>query len=946
MERVVSYSLGEDFIAGLAEFIEKNYLRQGRDINRLAFVFGGKRPALFLKKELSRRIKRGFFPPCFFSMDEFVGYLLSKKEKFSPVSDLEASFIIYRLAQKIVPDILAGRNSFSQFLPWAREIANFIQQLDLENIENAALKNIQLKAALGYDVPENVNALLKGIISLRQEYHAALKDKHAYSRGLIYLFCAKHIPEIDLSEFDTIFFCGLFYLHKTEEDIIKNIYALKKAMLFFQGNAEDWLVLEDIAQKFSIPIEPPEDSKPRFNLSIQAGFDVHSEVCLAREIIKKINNLEETAIILPEPNNLIPLLSELSTYVKDFNISMGYPLKRSALYSLFEYIFKAQETKKGNAYYTRDYLRVLSHPLIKNLRVTDNPALTRVLIHKIEEILLGREKTPLGGSLFISLSDVYNSKELYHLAAETMKNMDIRTDWDALRKTVKELHQILFVCWEDISNFAEFSLNLEKFLDFLLRRSLLGNYPFNLKMAESIFSLIEELNNPSFREEPFPKEDIFRIFKHKLDNEMISFSGSPLKGLQILGLLETRSLSFENVVVMDVNEAVIPNLKIYEPLIPREVMISLGINRLEKDEEIQRYQFKRLLSSARNVYLVYQKSEDKEKSRFIEELIWEKQRELRALEVLPIPQAGFKVRVLPKRVEIKKKPEVIKFLRECEYSASSINTYLRCPLMFYYQYLLGLEEKRDFLDEPEGRDIGSFIHELFKDAFSRFVGKRPRIDEKFKKDFFVTLDRKFTDEFQNKMKSDAFLTKEVLDFRMEKFLENEGERQVKEILCLEKTFKDRIKLDGAFFKFQAIVDRIDRLLDDSILILDYKTGGSDIMPEGVEKIEAAGFSREALRDTVRSFQLPLYLYLVEHNKEYKGSRMNAALYFIRNLREDFGLVRLFKEEESGDKEKMMSVYLKALGSILGEIIDPAVPFKADESDIYQCSSCPFSCLCR
>ena len=109
---------------------------------------------------------------------------------------------------------------------------------------------------------------------------------------------------------------------------------------------------------------------------------------------------------------------------------------------------------------------------------------------------------------------------------------------------------------------------------------------------------------------------MFRIFMNKLDHKPIAFSASPLKGLQILGLLETRSLNFENVLILDVNENSLPKLKIYEPLVPREVMISLGLNRLEKEEEIQRYQFKRLLSGARKVYLIYEESSKKEKAGF------------------------------------------------------------------------------------------------------------------------------------------------------------------------------------------------------------------------------------------------------------------------------------------------------------------------------------------
>jgi CRISPR/Cas system-associated exonuclease Cas4 (RecB family) len=967
MERIITCNLTENFIERLTDFLDENFLSKGKDISKLAIVFGGKRPALFLKKELSKKIKRGYLSPRFFSIDEFVEYIVSKKEMFLKISDLDACFTIYKLAQNLAKEILKDRDSFSKFLPWAREIYFFIEQLDLEDVKIKSLENIQFKARIGFDVPENINVLLSHIISLREAYHLSLKVKKAYSRGLIYLLSSDYVQDLDFSEFNFILFCGFFYLYKTEVQIIKHLYNINKALLLFQGDKSNWSVFKKYLKDFSFPIRPNLNPAPDFKLFIQAGFDVHSEACLIREIVKKINpalptkesasefgkggvkNLDKTVLVLPSPENLIPLLSEISKFVDDFNVSMGYPLKRSSLYWLFSSIFKAQETKKSDAYYSKDYLRVLNHPLIKNLKIiSDNPSITRVLVHKIEEIMVGIEKTSLSGSLFVKLKDLENSRELFDVTLSTMKTMEIEVTYEELKSLLKELHNLLFILWEDISNFYEFSLSLEKFLEFLLNFSFLGKYPLNLKMIEKVFTIKEELNNLSFNKEPFPKEDIFKIFDNKITYELISFSGSPLKGLQILGLFETRSLNFDNVIIMDVNESVLPALKIYEPLIPREVMIGLGINRLEKEEEIQHYHFQRLVSGAKNVYLIYQKRQDLEKSRFIEGLVWEKQKESNSLEVLDSALANFKVRVLAKKLEIKKDPTVIKFLKDqMEYSSSSINMYMQCPLRFYYQYVLALQEKEDLLDEPQERDMGNFIHQLLKETFSKFIGRSPYIDDKFEKEFSHTLDKKFAEEFEKKMKSDSFLTKGILRFRLEKFLENEKKRNVCKIICLEKTFLTKIKLKDADLKFKAIIDRIDELKAGEILVIDYKTGSTDILPQAVEKIESRGFTRPALKNTLKSFQLPLYLYFMDNDERFKNARINACLYSLRDVSKNSGLNLLFKKEEQlTNREKTMVVYLKALESILGEILNPDIPFQADEEEPNLCSSCPFFYLCR
>ncbi len=945
MEKIITCNLNEDFIKAIADFTQRNFLDKGKNISRLAFVFGGKRPSLFLKKEFAKRMKGCFFSPRFFSMDEFIEYTLYKNGSFSKISDFDASFEIYNLAGSISPHILEGKRGFSQFLPWAREILSFIEQLDIENIDEQSLKNIQANAVIGYDIPANINTILSGIIDLRKSFHDNLKKQNLYSRGLMYLTASEYIGRIDFEEFDHIVFCGFFHLNKTELDLAKTLLDKDKAIFFFQGSQDQWPVLDNISKRFSLPIKPEVYKNPEYKISVQSAFDVHSQVCLVREIIKGIKRPDKTVIVLPDSNNMVPLLCEIAGLSGEFNVSMGYPLNRSSLYSLFESIFKAQETKKGSKYYAKDYLRLLSHPLIKNLKLVADASATRILIHKIEDIVLGREDTPVGGSLFVDLSEMKDLSQLYETAINALGLADISISWDQIRQALEELHNILFIRCEKPANFHEFSLILGVFLDLLVTKSSLADYPLNSRMTEKIFLIKEEMGHSSFNKEPFPQEDIFGIFLNRLESEKISFSGTPLKGLQILGLLETRSLGFENVIFMDMNESVLPNLKTYEPLIPREVMISLGLNRVERDEEIQRYQFRRLIASAKNVYLIYQESRDKEKSRFIEELIWEKQKASKSLEGIPLTKASFRLKVLPKNMEINKDKGIINFLKSFEFSASSINTYLHCPLSFYYQYVLGLQEKELLLDEPEAADIGTFIHQLLEETFTRFIAKRPDIDNKFEKYFFNTLDKKFADHFQKKMKSDSFLTKEIIDYRMKRFLDNEKGRNVQEIICLENTFKDKIELGKEVFKFKAIIDRIDRMSGEDILILDYKTGDTDIMPQtDIERIETSGFSREALKSTIKSFQLPLYIYMVNNNKNYKDMKINAALYLIKDPKKD---ARLFKKEQEFDsREKIMRVYFEALGHLIGEITSPEAPFRADDEDPRRCKNCPFFYMCR
>ena len=942
MNKIVTCGLNENFIGKLTDFVEENFPEYPSGINRLAFVFEGKRPALFLQKSLSERIEKSFFAPSFFSIDEFVQYTLAKKTPFTKIPNMECWYMIYSLARDIAPGIIKGREKFSQFLPWAREIANFIDLLDTENVALDSLKNIQAAANIGYEIPESINTSLRNIIAIRQAYHKLLVDEKSFSKGFIYLSASQAVKEVNFDEFDKIFFCGFFYIQKTVLEIIKHLFDNDKAILFFQGDRERWPSLKEASRVLGCPIEPAGKEKGDYTLKLHSAFDRHSQVCAVREILKKTENLSSTAIILPDPNSVIPLVSEIASLVGEFNISLGYPLKRSSVYSLFDFIVRAQKTQKKAGYYAKDYIAVLSQPLVKNLKISFDHRATRVLVHKIEEALLGIESTSISGSLFVKLEDIEKERGLFELAVETLRNMGIEVTIPALQEILAELHLLLFKLWEGDSDFSGFAASLEQLMDALVRKSFIASYPLNLKIAKRIYSLKDELRNAPFCREEFATGDIFRIFQSIIENEVVSFSGSPLRGLQVIGMLETRCLNFENVIIMDVNESKLPKLHIRHPLIPPEVILGLGLDIVDKARAIQSYLVARMVSAAKNVHFVYQENSEAERSRFVEEFLWQAQKDRKALDVMPVEKVGFRANVLPLKMEVKKTPEMVEALRGRSYSASSVNTYLNCPLQFYYRYVLGLEEKEELSEEPEAREIGTFIHQLLEYAFSRFVEKKPEINQKFRRDFFRIFENKFKKTFSKRMRSDSFLLEKVMRFRLERFLDfeesSEQRKEVEQILYLEKQFSGEIELSGDMFKFRYIVDRVDRLSDGSILILDYKTGSDTLKPQGTELLETMEMTRESIRDRLKSFQLPLYYYF--EKKKYQRQSLNAALYGLRNPR-----LTYFADKQT-DPGRAVELCLNALDMILHEILDPAKTFNADLQNENKCRYCPFFYLCR
>lgn len=937
-----------DFIDYLSSYLIENF--QLSDLDKVCLVFSGKRPSLFLKKYLFEKLKTSFFPPICFSTDEFIEYIVFKKEKRKILSELDSIYLLYEIVKSEVPEFYEKYKTFIEFLPWGKEIFAFIEELFLEKIEKKSLENIKNLAEIGFDVPENVNELLIKINDIKEIFYQKLEGKKCSTRGIFYYLASEIIKQVEFDEFKEIIFCSPFYLHKTEIEIIKTLVENNKAKIFLQTDNTEWLSYKKIYNEFKLAIKI-EDKNYRFtkpSINFYSSYDVHSEICSVREVLKNLDLNEKTVIVLPQVELAIPLISEINCLVKEFNLACGYPINRSLFLDLLKNIFDTQFTKKDNKYYTKDYLKVLNNSLVKNISLFEKPEIIcQVVITKIKELLIGKiEDKNLNGSAFVNLEDIEKSESLYNNILNFLKSNEILITKEDILKIISSLHKILFINWEMVSNLKDLSKNLKILLDNLICNNSLENYPLNFKIIEILYEICLEIENSSFAGVKFSKEEIFKIFLDYLKDKKVPILGSPLKGLQLLGFYETRNLSFDNVIILDLNEGVIPNVKLNFPLIPKEVINCIGIDRVFLEEEIQYYHFKRLINSSKNVYLFFIDSEDKERSRFLEKIFWEKQKETKNLDSVNILENYFEVEFVKATEEIVKTEYMINYLKNFEYSVSSLDTYIKCPMRFYFKYVLNLKEPEDIFEEPESKDIGNFIHELLKESFMDFVMRDNsfKIDEDFKEKFLLLFQREFDQQLGKRYKTESFLIKKIIEFHLKNFLEMESIRakDIKKILCLEKEFNQKIRLENTEIKFKCKIDRIDELIDGSLLIIDYKTGGYETMLKNLH-IDEGLLSRELIKKKIRSFQLPLYQFVVE--SLYPNFNINAGFYDIRE--KDKPIKLLFSEDEKEEnKSQKKNLYFKCLDFIIEEILNPEINFVADDTEEDYCKNCSFKYLCR
>jgi len=938
------------FHVNLIEFLAELLLKEAdfkKDLSEICVVFPSRRPKLFLNKLLSQKIGSSFISPQIFSIIEFIDYLVKKTSPFlKELSLQESSWVIFNILKK--SDFLSFKDykdtEFCEFFLWAKKIYEFLEDLDKDDISNEELKSIEKNAEIGYQVPERINILLKNLKKIREEFKEFLKENNFTTLGNNYQIALKNSQEVNLEEFRCIYFVGFFALRNAEKKIIKNILNRKEGVFLVQKEGS-WEVFKELEDFFKSKfIEIPFERKEKPKIEIFECFDTHSQIKQVKEILNSLppTEIENTCIMLPEASALLPLLLQAISYFDfDYNVSLGYPLKRTHLFSFLESLLKAQERKKNNLYYTKDYLKIITHPFIKNMNL---PSVTSdkisLLIERIEKSILGEEKKSYSQKLFIDLREVEEDQSLF-------------IEDERLKEFLRKIHFLFFDKFSEIKTPLEFAQHLEELFLFILKCTDTFLYIFSGEIFKKFFDLLREMKSSLFKNENFKDiNSLFEFFRFNLLDQNIPFSGSPLKGLQILGALETRNLNFKNVIILDVNEGILPKTPEYESLIPELVKHQLGLPSYKKRDEIYRYHFKRLIGGAERIWLFYKNipQEGVIRSRFIEEIIWREEKKSLKLGALPVKKISFNIEVLKKEMKIEKDSEVLKRIRNLKITPSALDTYLECPLKFYFRYIMNLEEYQDLEEDIEPKTIGNFFHEVLKSAYLQFLDREIILDENFEKSLFKIAEQKFKEYFKLET-PESFLLKEILFYRLKRFLEKEKEKKEKaKILYIEREFPIKndfiISSERGNFSLKGILDRVEERYKDEdknakVVILDYKTSSPKNFKFKLDKVNTKDI--ETIKENISSLQLPFYLLLVQ--KDFPQKDLDAGFYFLKTSQEKFFFKDYLKCKSLKEKREVLLFFEEIIKEILEKLLDPKIPFVRTTFK-ESCRYCPYSTLCK
>jgi ATP-dependent helicase/nuclease subunit B len=966
----VSLPLGSSLIGWLAEDILARE-PEGRDLSGTAVVFPGRRPALYLRRELGRLIGGPFHPPQIFDIDSFMAYMAGRAPAGSgrrEAGQVELLHLVYSTARGIGRDgeyllLPAVTSSFEGFFFWGLKFLDLFNEFGTELVAPDWIKQAVPSALADAGITEEARGLWPILPGLYSKWLDTLAGNSLWSRGEKYRIAAEHIDGLEWP-FSQIYLAGFAALNRAEEKVFSVLTRLGIARVVVQDGPSPWLVndvkwkhLERLRSvchgtwdiKINQSTNQPINQSPNF--FFHQGFDLHSQIHMAEDVFSREPEDQgglapnQEAIVLPRPEPLIPVLSRLfEDTAVPYNISMGYPLERTALVGLLDSVFKAQEGRINDKYYASHYLAVLRQPYIKSLRLhspsTSNHQITelpdsslRSVVHFLEAWLV-REKRS-----FVRLEEL--EKAIAHLDEK---------DFPA-SQFLSHVHQMCFRAFEGLKKIGELAMALKGLLEWTVKYGTATGYPFTGEFMTAMVGLLDELEMGPVAKETASAPGLHSLFGHLMRQTRIPFQGIPLEGFQILGFLETRCLKFQRVMIFDVNEGVLPPESRPDPILPPDLRRHLGLPDKRQAVEISRYHFQRLLAGAKEIHLFFSEDKGQVKSRFIEELVWEAEKQAGRRGVIPIHSPSMVPRPrIPSAFSVKKSPQVIDFLSAFTFSATALDTYLSCPFRFYAKYVLRLDVPDTIdRDEIDPLLVGTLVHEILREFYLPWLDREIELSADCDNVLVTKSDMALERIFGSRAEwsGSVRLFREVLLYRLSNFLRLEREYAQGHLLMgLEVPCRMDLNLkEGRKVKVKGVLDRIERDEEGLVWVIDYKTGSKIKLPRATAVSKVS--DRKAIKQEITSFQMPMYLLLCDQHYGLGSgwSGMNAALYGLRGLAGSSNLnalrTILFKQGDNQDKI-VEGIYVPALKVIIEEILDPEIPFAHDPSDFGYCRSCPYS----
>ena len=908
----------------LIESVASHLEAQGRDFSMSAIVFPGKRPAHFLRKELAHRAGGSIIPPKIFSVDEFILSLYEQLHP-EPVHDLESidAVAVLHIVHSELKERLGGDYfaSLDAFIPIGLKLFGELEELQLANLPQRKLKEVL--SALTYN-------RLFSLAEYYTKFYALAAKKGFTTRAVRYAEVAEHIGELDISGYTQIVVAGLFKLTHAEQIIFDDLEKRSNTLFVFQT-------------------DKIEEGTPDPEIHFYKASDTHGQVFALSALIKKQLDKsaqldERSVIVLPTADALFPVVHQSLSLMpqEQYNIALEYPMARTPIYGFLNNLMELVCTKQGGRYSAAQYVKFILHPYTKNIRLDQRADVTRMLFHAIESMLT-KDKS----KILMTLDEIEQSDEIFSNVAFAISESDNKVTPEQLKNHLHTIHLNTICTLENIASVKEFAHNVIEVLTYMYEQSTARLHPLFRFYAEALLKVFLHLEqsfvgSASFRD----ASGYFNFLQQYVALQDVPFAGTPLRGLQVLGLLETRSLHFDDVYFLNVNDDILPGGIGSDMLLPQQLRKILGLETRQDRDKLSEYYFHLLVRGAKRVHLFYSESGESDKSRFVEQLLWERQkRDGTDSSDNYVQTVCYKVKLANEVIpSIPKSENVLAIIHGFTYSASALDTYLQCPVKFYYRHVMRLQEKEEASEDIDSQEIGKFVHEVLNKFFEPCIGRKLETRDLLPERMKQLIDELFVQKFGAEPAGAAYLLKHQIQRQLETLLKEYQQPMAEENEIILKGLEEKISVHALGANFEGRLDRVEQR-GDKIFILDYKTGPKPNKPLiNFGKLNLSFDERESWGKAVTSLQLPMYLLLYSiQAKTAVEQIVPAYLYLGKNrISKDCEVAFVEDAEERVIYFEQIKQFIELL---LKEINNIAIPFSPPVDLSQTCPRCPYTGLC-
>lgn len=919
------------------------------DIGRTCFVFPNRRSMVFFRKYLAGEVKGGAplpLPPMYAINDFFCRVYRGE------VSDrLRLLLELYEVYKSLNPKAEA----LDDFIFWGEVMLGDFEDVDKYLIDAGALfRNVadfkSLQDNYDYLSPGQREAVDRFLSHFRDnrgglrtdsvknrflelwnlllpvytEFRQRLREKGMAYEGMVYralaeeLKAGKPVQDVLAEAFPDVqqyVFVGLNALTECERVVMKRMRdaglarfvwdyvsdeirdPAGKASFFMQRNVEEF------------PQDFPVTGGGRPEVTVVSVPSAVGQAKLAPWILSQTDgDPVETAFVLPDEHLLGPLLNALPPEYDAVNVTMGCPMSGSAVYTLLQALGQLQLSLR----YRPEGVYFYHRPL----RVVFSSGIFRTMLSPEEaEIVAGVKAS----ARYYVPADELRGGPLLDLLFRPVVTAPSAAD--AAQNHALEAY-FLAVTGHVGRQLAE-------------RGGMLMELDF-AKRCHTQLTILQETDLPLL------PATYLRVLQRLLEGISVPFRGEPLKGLQLMGPLETRALDFRNIAVLSANEGVFPRRSLRASFVPPELRKGFGLPTYEYQDAVWAYYFYRMIQRAERLWLVYDSRteglKNGEESRYVKQLEyhfnWPLKRLDAAAQLHPIREAG----------DIPKTAEHVALIRGRDLSASALQSYLACPAKFYYQVVEGLRGEEEVAESLDAGMLGNVFHRVMQGLYAgkervggadiaallkEKAGLRKRIRTEVLAEMNsievsgrnLVLEEVVLDYVQRTLRHDASLLAAS---------GSEGFR----IIGLEK--KERMTFAG--FRFKGFIDRLDSYKDGELRIVDYKTGKVEDCELAITDETAAAVADKLFGPVNKGRpKIALQLFLYDRMAESYGMRTVNAIYSTARLYTG-GLT------EATESAKFSELVAERLKALLDEIADTSVPFvRTTQRDT--CDFCDFKNIC-